>query len=305
MDAPDQPLTSAASSSEPLPAPSEPAAGAAPAKAGMSRRATMGILIIAISFVVMPFLFWRSSWFGAPMSAREITEALAPGAEPRKTQHALAQLATGMDVNNPITHQWYPAIAAEGKHPDSQIRLTAAWVMGLDNTVPEFHQTLTAMLADADPMVRVNAALALVRFADPAGRPQLLAMLQPYTVTAPADGFTSATLRPRLKEHDAVRPGTMVARMDTAAGVIEVRSPVPGVLEHWLQPAGAPIVPQQALCVLSPDPQSAWEALRGLYLVGQPEDAQVVAAFLRTSGDLPGNVGEQARLTLQALQSRK
>ena len=278
---------------------------AAPAKAGMSRRATMVILLIAISFVVMPFLFWRASWFGAPMSARELTEALQPGAEPRKTQHALAQLQNLIDAHSPAAHRWYREIIAEAQHPDSQIRLTTAWVMGFDNTSAEFHQALTPMLADPDPMVRVNAALALVRFADPAGRPQLLALLQPYTLTAPATGYTTATLRPRLKEREAVRPGTMVARMDSAKGEIEVRSPVPGKLEHWEAAAGAQITPGQPLCILSPDPQASWEALRALYLIGQPEDSQVVAAFLRTSGDLPGNVSEQARLTLQALQARK
>jgi len=281
------------------------ASPAAPAKPGMPRRATLAILAIAISFVVMPFLFWRASWFGAPMNARDIAEALAPGAEPRKTQHALAQLATAMDQHNPAARQWYPQIAAQAKHADPQIRLNAAWVMGQDNTVPEFHKALTALLADPDAMVRVNAALALVRFADPAGRPQLLAVLQPYTVTAPATGFTTATFRPRLKEREAVRSGTLVARMDSSAGEIEIRSPVPGTLEHWLQSAGAQIVPSQPVCILGPDPQSAFEALRALYLIGRPEDAVTVAAFLRTSGDLPANVAEQARLTLQALQSKQ
>ena len=36
------------------------------------------ILLIAVAFVLMPFLFWRASWFGLPMSAGEITQALAP-----------------------------------------------------------------------------------------------------------------------------------------------------------------------------------------------------------------------------------
>jgi len=102
-----------------------------------------------------------------------------------------------------------------------------------------------------------------------------------------------------------VRPGTMVARIDTPQGVVEVRSEVPGKLAHWLQPSGARVVPQQPLCILSPDPQAAWEALRALYLIGQPDDIPVVESFLRTASDLPPNVAEQARLTLQALQSRE
>jgi biotin carboxyl carrier protein len=269
----------------------------------MSKRATYIVLLIAVSFVLMPFLFWRASWFGAPMSAAEISSALAPGAEPRKTQHALAQLSALMDRRDPAARQWYQGVVAAAKHPDAQIRLTAAWVMGRDNTSQEFHQALAAMLSDPDAMVRSNAALALVPFGDASGRPQLLALLQPFTVTAPG-GFSGGTLRPRLKEHDAVRPGTLLARIDTAQGVVEVRSPVPGTLQRWLGEAGAPITAQQPLCVLSPDAQAAWEALRGLYLVGQRDDASIVASFLRNSGDLPANVAEQARLTLQALESR-
>jgi HEAT repeat protein len=291
------------------PTPPTPGTGSVPAaapppKRGMHPRATLAILLLACLFVLMPFLFWRASWFGAPMSAQEITDSLAPSAEPRKIQHALAQLSSRMDRADSAARQWYPAIVAEAKHPDPQIRLTAAWVMGRDNSAPEFHQALSAMLGDPDPMVRVNAALSLVRFADSSGRPQLLALLQPYVLVAPA-GFGSGTLRQRLQLLDAVRPGTLVARIDAAQGVVEVRSQVPGKLAHWLQPTGATVLGSQPLCVLSPDPQSAWEALRALYLIGQPDDVPVVASFLRTNTELPSNVAEQAHLTLQALQSRK
>jgi len=291
----------------PTPPPvSEPHSGASPQsspKRGMHPRATLAILLLACLFVFMPFLFWRASWFGAPMTAQEITEALAPGAEPRKIQHALEQVSALIDRRDPAAHQWYPAIIAETKHPDPQIRLTAAWVMGRDNSAPEFHQALLPLLADPDAMVRDNAALSLVRFADASGRPQLAAMLEPATVAAPA-GFASGTLRQRLKLLDAVRPGTMIARIDTPQGVVEVRSEVPGKLAHWLQPTGARVVPQQPLCILSPDPQSAWEALRALYLIGQPDDVPIIESFLRTTSDLPPNVAEQARLTLAEIRKR-
>jgi len=299
----DQNLTSAPES---LPSGDLSPAPAVPPKRGMSRRATLIVLLIAVSFVLMPFLFWRASWFGAPMSPAEISQALAPGAEPRATQHALAQLSALMDRNDPSARQWYPGIISAAGHADPQIRLTAAWVMGRDNTAPEFHHRLAEMLADPDAMVRANAALALVRFHDAAGRPQLLAMLQPFTVSAPS-GFTAGTLRPRLKERDAVRPGTLLARIDVPAvpAVLELRSPVPGTLQRWVGTAGAAVAPGQPICILAPDPQAAWEALRGLFLVGQPEDAPVVESFLRNSPDLPANVAKQARFTLQALQSRK
>jgi len=282
----------------------------------MSRKATLAVLLLACLFVLMPFLFWQASWFGAPMSPADITAALASAAEPRKSQHALAQLSMLIDRHDPSARQWYPALIAESRHADPQIRLTAAWVMGRDNSVPEFHQALLPMLADSDPMVRSNAALSLVRFADASGRPLLLAMLQPYTITASSSGglvnpFVRGILRQRLKEGDAVRPGTLVARIDGWYGtdapvVIEVRSPVPGILVHWLQPTGASVQNGQPLCILSPDPSSAWESLRALYLVGQPEDAPVIESFLHTvPADAPPNLLEQARLTLNAIRSRQ
>ncbi len=269
----------------------------------MSPRATLAVLLLACLFVFMPFLFWRASWFGAPMSPGDITAALAPGAKPRDTQHALAQLSALIDRHDPSARQWYPALVAEAKHTDPQIRLTAAWVMGRDNTVTEFHQALLPMLADPDPMVRSNAALSLVRFADASGRPQILSMLQPATVLAP-EKFPGGTLRQRLKEHDAVRPGTLVARIDAPQGVIEVRSEVPGVLVHWLQATGAHVAPRQPLCVLAPDQQSAWEALRALYLVGRPEDAPIVESFLHNVTDAPPNLLQQTHLTLAEIRKR-
>jgi len=277
---------------------------ASPPKRGMSRKATLAVLLLACLFVLMPFLFWRASWFGAPMTPDDITAALSPGAESRKTQHALAQLSALIDRHDPSAPRWYPALISQSHHADPQIRLTAAWVMGRDNSVPEFHQALLPMLADPDPMVRSNAALSLVRFADASGRPQLLAMLQPYTVVAPEDSGSGA-LRQRLREGDAVRPGTLVARIDSAHGTIEVRSPVPGVLAHWREPNGTATAPRQSLCVLAPDPQSAWEALRALYLVGQPEDAPVIETFFRTATDAPPNLLEQAHLTLSAIRGRE
>ena len=285
-------------------APSSAPVPPAPHKKGMSPRATLAILLLACFFVFMPFLFWRASWFGAPMSAADITAAFAPGAKPRDTQHALAQLSALIDRHDPSARQWFPGLIAATHHPDPQIRLTAAWVMGRDNTVPEFHQALLPMLSDSDPMVRDNAALSLVRFADASGRPQILSMLEPATVLAP-DGFPGGTLRQRLKLRDAVRPGTMVARIDSPQGVVEVRSEVPGVLVHWLQPTGAHIASREPLCVLAPDQASAWEALRALYLIGRPEDAPVIESFLHTVSDAPPNLLEQAHLTLQAIHARE
>jgi len=46
--------------------------------------------------------------------------------------------------------------------------------MGYDNKSEEFHQALLKLLRDTEPLVRRNAALALIRFSDASGRADLL-----------------------------------------------------------------------------------------------------------------------------------
>jgi multidrug efflux pump subunit AcrA (membrane-fusion protein) len=194
--------------------------------------------------------------------------------------------------------------------------------MGRDNTSPEFHAALLSMLADSDPMVRANAALALVRFADASGRAQIHALLEPQVVAAPHAG----TLNARLKASDVVRPGTLLARivipnnvlagdeknggkgsatsLKNSDGKFEVRSAIPGRVERWLVGDGAQVTVGQPLLELAPSPEVAWEALRALYLIGQQADLAVVQNFARVSGDMPRGVQEQAALTLEAIRAR-
>ena len=87
------------------PAPAEtaetPGASAAKPSAGLSRRWTFGILIVAFLFVLMPFLFWQSTWFGRPLTDEEIVKNLAHTEHPRKTQHALSQIADRIVARDP------------------------------------------------------------------------------------------------------------------------------------------------------------------------------------------------------------
>ncbi len=58
--------------------------------------------------------------------------------------------------------------------------------------------------------------------------------------------------------------------------------------------------------MLQPHPESdqVWEALRGLYLVGQPEDLPAVESIARGIGDSRNRIREQAVLTAQAIRGR-
>ena len=327
------------------PAPGRDASPPPPAKKSLSPRATLAILGVVLLFVLMPYLFWQASWFGRPLTDAQLGKYLADTDHPRNAQHGLVQLSERIDRHQPATARWYPQVIALARHPETQVRLTAAWVMGRDNASQEFHTALLGMLADSDPMVRSNAALSLVRFADATGRPQIRALLEPQIVAAPCAG----TLNARLKITDVVRTGTLVARIVLPAGVpasgcdnsvgkgtasggisdsrrgaaccalptsgenssstisgqkMEVRSAVPGRVERWLVADGAAVSAGQPLLELSPSPETAWEALRALYLIGQRDDLDIVQNFTRASGDMPPGIQQQAALTLQAIRSR-
>src|SRR5438132_10788527 len=224
---------------------------------------SMAVAVIPIAVVLITFLFWYSTWFGGPLPDREMARYLADTSVPHRTQHALAQVAAQIARGDPSARRWYPQVIrlAGGKEP--QLRLMAAWVMGQDNTSQEFHKALLPLAADPEQMVRGNAALALVRFGDAAGEDQLKLLLRPYALLAPQAG----SLTFRLKEHDAVRSGSIVARIrDGDAQPVEVRSPLAGQLERFMAQDGAKVAAGDEIAVLLPGQEQVWEALRALYL---------------------------------------
>lgn len=267
----------------------------------LRRRATLFVIVLAWLFVLMPFLFWRGTWFGRPLTDQEIEKYLADTEHPRKAQHALAQIAERMIRGDNSVKRWYSQVMRLAASPLPELRLTAAWVMGQDNRVEEFHTALLGLLADPEPMVRRNAALSLVRFGDASGRAELRAMLEPYTVRAPRAGI----LNIRLKENDQANRGTLLARIQVGTSQpCEVRAPLPGRLEAKLASEGATVQSGDAILRLSPSPDQAWEALRGLYLVGQAEDLADVERFARGVGGMPEKIQKQAEQTLKAIRSR-
>jgi hypothetical protein len=225
----------------------------------------------------------------------------ADSQHPRRTQHALVQVAERIERGDPGVRRWYPEVRAQARHELPEIRATAAWVMGQDNQSEEFHRTLLELLTDTDPLVRRNAALALVRFADATGRPEIIRMLQPYAVASPAAG----TLEVRLREGNPVNPGTLLARLGQGAGEpVEVRSPLPGTVRLWLVREGAAVSEGESLVQLAPDETQVWEALRALYLIGQPEDLEEVEVYARGVEGMPARIQEQARFTAEAVRQR-
>jgi hypothetical protein len=284
----------------PQPVPSQPA----PAKPGLNKRWMIAILALTFLFVLMPFLFWQATWFGRPLSVGQLQQSLADTGSPREIQHALSQIADRIlapdEPTRQSARQFYPAVARISESDSPELRLTAAWVMGQDNTVPEFHQQLLRLLYDPNPMVRRNAALGLVRFGDPSGHDEIRALLAPYSMPAPAAGIVETRLRP----DDAVNPGTLLGHMRVNGQETELRADVPGTLNHWLVTDGSTVSQNQPVVVIDPNPSEVFEALRALYLIGQPGDLPPVEQFLHGGSSVPVNVRQQAELTAAAIRAR-
>jgi HEAT repeat protein len=262
------------------------------------------LLVFGVAFlmVLVPFLFWKGTWFGTVLSDQKLGEYLERSARPRDTQHALLQISEQMTRGQwERSRRWYPSLLPLVTHPVPEVRNTLAWLMGQDTKQVEFHQALTGLVKDSNPLVRRNAALALVRFADPQGRPELLSMLQPFVVVSPSAGV----LRYRLKEDDSVDTGTLLARLETGAEEpFDVRSLLPGFVSEKLVQDGTTVTEGQHILVLAPSEAQVWEALRGLYLVGQAEDLEAIQNFTARSAHLGERTRQQARFTIEAIRKR-
>jgi len=281
-------------------APTSAHIGAAKPPKSFGGRWALGIVVLTLSFVVMPFLFWNATWFGRPITDAQIAKALADRSHPREIQHGLSQFETRIERGDASVRKWYPQMVALSKDPIDEIRVTDAWVMGQDNTAPEFHQALLPMLNDPNPMVQRNAALSLVRFQDDSGHAQIVSMLQPYMMNAPQAGV----LATRLKPGDIVNPGTLVAHIQVSGKSTEVRANVPGTLDHWLVNDAAIVSAGQPILALAPNESMAWEALRALFLTGRKEDLPYVNRFIHGADGMSPQVAVQAQATARAIHDR-
>ncbi len=282
--------------------PEDQSAAPLPLEAVRRRPGGTVIVVVPILLVLITFLFWYRTWFGRPLTDNEIQTYLTAPSVSYKTQHTLSQLAERIGRGDGGATRWYPQIVRLAGRREPQLRSMAAWVMGQDNKSQEFHQTLRKLVADPEPMVRWNAALALVRFGDALGEPQLRLMLRPYALLAPQAGTVSF----RTKEKDPVKTGSIIARIRTGEGAhpAEVHSPLAGQIERQVTPDGAKVTAGAEIAILSPAEDQVWESLRALYLVGQSDDLEDVERFARGVPGMSERVRQQAALTAQAIRQR-
>lgn len=267
----------------------------------MSRTQKILFFVVGWLIVLMPFLFWWSTWFGRPLSAQQLNEYLHDNNKPRHIQHALVQLGDRMSRGDTEARRWYPDLLRLSTDPVEQVRNTDAWVMGQDTSGAGFHETLLKMLADSSPMVRGNAALSLVRFGDASGRPEIVALLQPARIAAPQTGRVVDSDRPGIAIHQY---GLLVKLAPTSASqTVEIRSPIPGRIRSVAQ-TGANVAAGAEVAVVDPATEQVWEALRALYLVGQMDDLTAVHAYERELPDVSNDVRQQALETEKAIRAR-
>ncbi len=266
----------------------------------MTTRQRILFLLTGWLIVLLPFLFWWNTWFGRPLTDQQITEYLRDDRHPRHIQHALIQIGDRMARHDPRVQQWYPDLVRLSSYSIEEVRNTDAWIMGQDNSVSTFHPALLNMLNDPSLIVRGNAALSLVRFGDATGRPQIVALLEPVEVTATESG----TLLDTGAIGTAVRQGGLVAELKVGNQTRELRSPIAGRIQSIATGQGQSIPSGSEVATIEPDTGQVWEALRGLYVVGQLEDLPPITSYERDSSHIPDRVRQQAKLTEEAIRSR-
>jgi len=281
--------------------PQTPTDASKPPKPRMSTRNRLLFFLTGWLIVLMPFLFWWNTWFGRQLSDKQLGEYLQDEKHPRHIQHALVQIGERMTRHDTSVTEWYPQVVRLASYPVEEVRNTDAWVMGQDTSGAGFHDGLLKMLADPSLIVRGNAALSLVRFGDATGRPQVLELLQPATISAPESGIVTDT----SAVGTAIRQGGIVAKLQEGGQIKELRSPISGRLRTLSADTGQTLAAGSAIATIDPGTEQVWEALRALYLVGQPEDLAAVQPYERELPDIPDHVRKQAIETEKAIRQRR
>jgi len=271
-----------------------------PKRRRMSNRQRLLFFLTAWLLVLMPFLFWWNTWFGRHLSDKDMAEYLHDDVKPRHIQHALVQLGERMAKHDATVSHWYPDVVRLSTHSVEEVRNTDAWVMGQDTSGAGFHDALLKMLNDPSLMVRGNAALSLVRFGDDSGRPQIVSLLQPATVTSLGSGKVGDATTPGT----AIRQGGLVARLDQDGKSTDVRSPITGRVRNVAVQIGQQVEAGTQIGVVDPGTDQVWEALRALYLVGRTEDLPFITPYERELPEIPDHVRNQALETEKAIRQR-
>jgi biotin carboxyl carrier protein len=269
-------------------------------KRRMSTSHRILFFVTAWFIAFMPVWFWWNTWFGRTLSDKQITEYLRDERHPRHIQQALVQLSERMSRHDARTTQWYPDVIRLASHPVEEVRNTDAWVLGQDTSGPGFHEALLKLLQDSSPLVRGNAALSLVRYGDATGRAQIVELLRPAKIVAPIAGRVLDADKPGI----AIRQSGLIAKLQNDKQTVEVRAPISGRIRNLFVQTGQSVAEGAEMATIDPAQDQVWEALRALYLVGQPEDVAAVTPYTRELPEVPEHIRQQAVLTEKAIRDR-
>ena len=269
---------------------------------GPSRKYPWAILVVIVLFVVIPFISWYGTWFGRPLSDSKMEEYLHDQSKPRNVQHALAQIGNRIMDGDQAVKRFYPEVISASHHTQPEVRMTAAWAMGQDNSYSDFHPVLLELLKDSVPGVRHNAALGLVRFGDTAARPELVAMLEPRPIRAEDAGTVALVIK---AEGVAVAAGAPLARIRRTDGTtVEIHAAEAGRIDAISAADAKNVEAGAELMTLWPSADQVWEALRALFILGQPDDISYIQRYTRPTPAMPDRIQQQAASTIEAIRDR-
>lgn len=268
-----------------------------------NRKYPWAILVVVLLFVLIPFFSWYGSWFGRPLSDSKIEEYLNGPARPRDAQHALTLIGNKIIEGDKSMQRWYPLVVHASQNESAEVRKIAAWTMGQDNKSEEFHAALLPLVKDPNAGVRHNAAVQLVRFNDASSRMELLAMLEEANLKAESDGIIEFIID---EEGRAVAANSPLARIKNTDGQIsEIRSQEAGRIEVLAVPDKSVVKTGDKVIVLAPSVEQVREALKALFIVGQPEDIPSIQRYAGQVSGMSDAVQKQAVATLEAIRTRR
>lgn len=269
--------------------------------AGAGRRRTpWPLVVVALLLVIVPSLTWYLTWFGRSLTDEELTRYLSDS-NPRHAQHALSQLAERIEKGDASAVRWDSQVVALSQSRTPDLRMTAAWVMGLEHKSEHFRDALARLLEDPEPIVRRNAALALVRFGDARCRPELRAMLRPLTLNAQSEG----TAQTALTAGTPVKRDSLLVKYNIKPNLVyEVRSPLPGRVETAFVKDGDSWSVGAELFRIAPDAEQVEDALLGLAYIGTAEDLPDVERYARGVEGMPEDMQTKAAQVAEAIKRR-
>jgi multidrug efflux pump subunit AcrA (membrane-fusion protein) len=125
-------------------------------------------------------------------------------------------------------------------------------------------------------------------------------LLQSVRLTAPIAGKVVDA----DKSGTAIHQGGLIAKLQDGQQTSEVRSPISGRIHNLFVEPGQNVAAGAEIAIIDPTSDQVWEALRALYLIGQPDDLAAITPYERELPEVPDHVRQQAVLTEKAIRQR-